>query len=179
MLDRANAVLLVIDYQDSLLAKIPRGDEIVGRAVKLIRVFQALDAPVFWTEQYRKGLGPTRAAVAEALSGQSPVDKLTFGCFGVPEFAQAVERTQRRQLVLVGIETHVCVLQTALEALALGYAVRVVRDAAGSRAQEDYEAALARMQARGVEIVTMEMVIFELLRAAGTPEFKKILPLIK
>ena len=179
MLERINAMLAVIDYQDALLAKIPAAIEILPVGAKLIRFANELDIPVLWTEQYPKGLGPTASVIAQELEGRAPIEKIAFDCFGAPDFARAVEASGRRQLLVIGVEAHVCVLQTVLSTLALGYEAFVVRDAVGSRDPANAAAALERMQADGAQIVTSEMAMFEVLRVAGTPEFKRVLPLIK
>jgi nicotinamidase-related amidase len=179
MLKRDDVTLIVIDLQDGLLPKIFGGEGVVEKSIKLIRFAQALELPIVWTEQYPKGLGATTESVASELKGFIPLEKVSFGCFGAPGFAEAVTAAGRKQLLVVGIEAHVCVMQTVLAGLSLGYEVYVPRDAVGSRSASDCEAGLARMQAHGAEIVTTEMAIFEILRAAGTPEFKKVLPLLK
>jgi len=179
MLERINSVLIVIDYQDALLAKIPAAAQILPVGVKLIRFANELDIPVLWTEQYPKGLGPTASVIARELEGKPPIEKIAFDCFGDAHFAGAVEASGRRQLLVIGVEAHVCVMQTTLSALALGYEAFVVRDAVGSRNPANAAAALERMQANGAQIVTSEMAMFEVLRVAGTPEFKRVLPLIK
>lgn len=179
MLRRDDVVLVVIDLQDGLLPKISGGDDVVEKAAKLIRFARTLDLPVVWTEQYPKGLGVTNERVARELGGLKALEKVSFGCFDGPGFEDALVATGRNQLLVTGIETHVCVMQTALVALSKGYEVYVPRDAVGSRYSSDYEAGLARMQAHGGEIVTAEMAMFEVLGAAGTPEFKKVLPLLK
>jgi len=179
MLSLDNAVLVVVDFQDGLLPKIHAGDAAVDRSVKLIRFARQLDVPIVWTEQYPKGLGPTNHEVAAELDGLEPIEKVSFGCFGEPAFVASLAGTKRKQLLVVGIETHVCVLQTVLAGMDRGYEAFVARDAVGSRHAGDYEAGLDRMAANGAQIVTVEMAMFEILRQAGTPEFKKILPLIK
>jgi nicotinamidase-related amidase len=179
MLTKDHALLCVIDFQDGLLPKIPVADAILAQAVKLIRFARELNIPIVWTEQYPKGLGVTNERIARALDGLTPVEKVSFGSFGAPGFPEALAGMHRRQLVVVGVETHVCVMQTVLAALASGYEVFVPNDAVGSRLENDYTTGLARMQAHGAEIVTTEMAMFEILRVAGTPEFKKVLPLIK
>lgn len=179
MLDKTKAALVVIDFQDGLLPAIPVASSIVPQAVKLIRCCRELGVPVLWTEQYPKGLGRTTKPVADALEGLSPIEKVAFGCFGVQEFEESVGALGRSQLVVAGIESHVCVMQTVLRAQEMGYSCFVTADATGSRAKIDHRAGLARMHAHGAELVTVEMVIFELLGAAGTPEFKRLLPLIK
>lgn len=179
MLDRNTTALLVIDYQEKLVPKILGIDAILGQAVKLIRFARELGIPILCTEQYPKGLGPTVDAVAAELSDIPRMEKTAFGCLGDAAIAQAVRAAGKRQLLLTGIETHVCVMQTALSALTEGYQVFVPRDAVGSRAESEYQAGLHRIEKAGAELVTTEMALFELLREAGTPEFKKALPLIK
>lgn len=179
MIERQSAVLAVIDFQDKLLPKIPVADAIISQTVRLIRFARLLDIPILWSEQYPDGLGPTNAAIANELTEVRPLQKLAFSCLGDPIIARELVRLGRRDLLLTGIEAHVCVMQTALEALDQGFEVYVVRDAVASRAKSEYKTGLARMQSWGAELVTTEMVMFELLREAGTPEFKKALPLIK
>jgi len=179
MLKLESAALIAIDFQESLLPKIAGADEVAAKAIKMIRFARELEIPIVWTEQYPKGLGRTVEPVAKELEGLTPLEKVAFGCFGAQGFLEAVGATGRKQLLVVGIEAHVCVMQTVLAGLELGFEVYVARDAVGSRNMPDYEAGLARMQANGAELVTVEMAMFEMLRAAGTPEFKKILPLIK
>lgn len=179
MLDRKNAALVVIDYQEKLLPKIHNADGVSEQAVRLIRFARELGIPILWTEQYPKGLGRTVDTIAAELQGISPVEKTAFGCLNEPQFARALEATGRKQLLLTGIEAHICVMQTALAAREKGYDVFIPKDAVGSRFEQECEAGLDRMQRAGVEVVTTEMALFEMLREAGTPEFKKVLPLLK
>lgn len=177
LIERDRSVLVVIDLQERLLAEIPAAQDITAQSVRLLRVARELEVPVLATEQYPKGLGPTVAPVAEAM-GTAPIEKLSFGCMEEPFFVESLETSERQQVVIVGAETHVCVLQTALRAVER-YEVFVVLDAVASRKTAAHEAALTRMRAEGVSIVTAEMVIFEWLQRAGTPDFKRVLPLIK
>ena len=179
MLKRNETCLLVIDFQEKLLPKMQHGEEVLARAVKLVQFARTLDLPVLWTEQYPKGIGPTVSSLTEVLSGLSPFEKLSFGCFGEPGFAEQVSDLGRRQLLIIGIEAHVCVLQTALAGHEAGYEVYVAQDAVSSRHTQDCDAGLQRMRDAGISIVTVEMAMFEILRAAGTEEFKKVLPIIK
>ena len=179
MLNRQSLALVVIDFQERLLPKILNGDAVLSKAVKLIQFARILEIPVVVSEQYPKGLGPTVAGLATELQGIKPLEKMTFGCFGDEAFAGAVAALGRKQLLLTGIEAHVCVLQTALMAVNAGYEVFVPRDAVGSRFQAEYEAAIHRLERSGVVLVTTEMALFEILRVAGTAEFKQTLPLIK
>ena len=179
MMDCQGVVLLVIDLQENLLAKIPVADEVLRRSKRLVQFARALEIPILWTEQYPRGLGTTAATLTEQLTGLAPLEKLSFGCFGAAGFPEAVAATGRDQLLIIGVEAHVCVMQTVLVAMERGFQAYVVRDAVASRRRTDYKAGLARMQANGAQIVTAEMAMFEMLRVAGTPRFKKILPLIK
>jgi len=179
MLEQTNTALLVIDFQDKLLAKIFNAGAIVPCAIRLIRFAQELRLPIVTTEQYPRGLGPTTETVARELSGAVPITKTAFGCMGEPGFVTALQGAGRSQLLVTGIETHVCIMQTVLAALEAQYETFVVRDAVGSRRAGDHEAALARMEKAGAVLVSTEMAMFEILRDAATPEFKKVLPLLK
>ena len=179
MLNRDSAVLVVIDFQEKLLPKIPVADALIRAAVKLIRFTRELALPILWTEQYPKGLGATVDAIAGRLAGHSAMAKTSFGCFGDPGFRHALSSTGRAQLIVTGIETHVCVMQTVIEALEHRCEVFVPRDAVASRAKADHKAGLSRMKQAGAQLVTTEMAMLEILREAGIPEFKRVLPLIK
>lgn len=179
MLHKDSAVLIVVDFQEKLVPKIPVADAIIEQTVQLIRFSRELGIPVLWTEQYPKGVGVTSRRIANELKGFSPIEKMAFGCFDVPAFAEAMEKTERKQLVITGIEAHVCIMQTALQAQERGLEPFVVRDAIGSRAKLEYKAGLERLQQAGVALVTTEMAMFEMLRVAGTPEFKRVLPFLK
>ncbi len=180
MLDRTQAALIVVDIQDVLMPKNAEVvEEYLGKLVKLVHSAQALDVPVLVTEQNPKRLGGTNARVAEAFGDGPRIGKMAFGCFGEPAFCQALEEMGRRQLIVCGMETHVCVMQTVLTALEQGFEPFVVRDAVVSMHKPDFKAGLERMAQAGAALVTTQMAVFELLRAAGTPEFKKMLPLLK
>ncbi|MCL4693417.1 MAG: hydrolase [Candidatus Hydrogenedentes bacterium] len=179
MLDRQTTALVVIDFQEKLLPKILGHQAVLDQAIKLVKFSRGLGIPILASEQYPKGLGHTVPCLAAELEGIAPLEKTAFGCLGDPAIADAIASTKRKQLLLTGIEAHVCVLQTALMAIDEGYEVFVPRDAVGSRLQPEYEAGLHRLERAGVELVTTEMALFEILREAGTPEFKQTLPLIK
>jgi nicotinamidase-related amidase len=179
MLKHDDVTLVVIDLQDSLLPKIQNGEAVVEKSVKLIQFARILELPIIWTEQYPKGLGPTTERVAKELQGLPSLPKTSFSCFMAPEFEEAVSASGRRQLLVFGVEAHICIMQTVLAGLSRGLEMYVPADAVGSRMQTECEAGLARMRAHGAEIVTTEMAMFEILRFSGTPEFKKVLPLFK
>lgn len=179
-LDSQQALLMVVDPQVRLLPQIDRAERVVERSRILIEAAKILDIPIVWTEQYRKGLGETDPVIVEAIGDAAqPLEKLAFGCFGDETIARAVEAAGRRQLILCGIETHVCVLQTALAALDRDYDVFLAEDAISSRRASDRDTALRRMAQAGAVPASVEMLIMESLVVAGTPQFKASLPLLK
>jgi nicotinamidase-related amidase len=179
MVDRADAVLVLIDMQESLAAAMQRRDSVAGTAALLARVARLLDVPVIVTRQYPEGLGDTVAEVAEAVADLAPIDKVTFSCPAEPAFADRLASLGRRQVVLAGMETHICVTQTALALVADGYRVHVVADAVCSRRDADHEIALDRLRAASVEVTVAESVIYEALGRAGTQEFRAALGYVK
>lgn len=179
MLSRDRSALLVVDIQERLWPVMRDRQRLVDRVVILMKGCGLLKIPIFVTEQYPKGLGTTVAPVKEALGGLEPLVKMTFSCCGLTELADNLKEKGIKQIVVVGIESHVCVLQTALDLLSLGFQVHVPRDAVTSRHEEDERTALQRMAREGVVITTVEMVLFELLRTAEAPEFKQVSRFIK
>jgi nicotinamidase-related amidase len=171
--------LLIIDIQEKINAVMKYRERVIENTVKLIRGFSILQRPIFITEQYRRGLGPTEAAILEALAFPNIIEKMSFSCCGAPPLMEQIQRQGVQQLVLCGIETHVCVLQTALDLLAEGFQVHLAGDAVSSRKEMDQQLAIDRLRQAGVIITSVEMALFELLEQAGTPEFKQISQLIK
>jgi isochorismate hydrolase len=145
----------------------------------LIQGAQALALPILWLEQYPKGLGPTIPEVAELLSEQAPLAKTCFSACGLDHFQDQLRATGRRQILLAGIEAHICVYQTARDLLDAGYHVEAVTDAVSSRTAENKALGLKRMAQAGAELTGVEMCLFELLKQAGTAEFKTIAGLVK
>lgn len=165
--------LLLIDFQARLMPAIHEGEAVLANALRLGQAARLLDVPILRTEQYPAGLGPT----VEPLQGfGSVIEKVTFSSCGAQAFATA---PFREQLVVAGCETHVCVLQTVLDLLAVGRSVFVVADAVGSRAPLSRQIGLERMARAGAEIVTTEMVVFEWLGSSKHPKFREISRLIK
>jgi nicotinamidase-related amidase len=173
----AHGALLVVDVQDKLLERIIDRDTVIANSVRLVKAAQQLHMPVWATEQYPKGLGPTTAALA-ALIPDRPA-KTTFHCCAVPQLLEQLYGRRIRHVTLAGIEAHVCVAQTALELLGLGFRVQVPADAVGSRHKIDWEFALRRMEHAGASITTTEAVLFEWMESSDRPEFKAISALIK
>jgi nicotinamidase-related amidase len=172
-----HAALLAVDMQDKLLDLIPGHEKVVANAVTLIRGAKVLGLPTWATEQYPRGLGPTADEVAELIP-ERPA-KTTFHCCAVAALLEQLYGRHVRHVTLVGIEAHVCVAQTALELLDLGFQVQVPADAVASRHKIDWEFALRRLERAGAVVSTAEAVLFEWTETADRPEFKAISGLIK
>lgn len=179
IVSRERAVLVLIDMQHRLADAMPRRDAVIGASALLARAALTLDIPVIVTRQYPAGLGDTVPEIAEALGAHEPVDKVAFDCLREPAFRARLEATGRRQVVLAGMEAHICVTQTALALNEAGFDVQVVADAVCSRRDADRDVALDRLRAAGVVVTAAESVIYEALGQAGTPEFKAVLELVK
>lgn len=177
-----NSLLLVIDLQSKLIAAMQEAeaDLMLEHSKKLLEAAGILNVPVLVTEQYPKGLGHTETTLSEKFPEQSRVfDKTGFSCCAAEGFSDAVDDTQRSQIILVGQETHVCILQTALELVHQGYQVFVVEDACSSRKAAHKSNALVRMQQQGVVISNYESVLFEWLGGSSHPNFKTVSGLLK
>lgn len=180
MLIRASdSALIVIDVQERLAPAMQAPARTIRNARTLITAAKELGVPMILTEQYPKGLGRTVPEIASAAEGAPVVEKLHFSCMEEPSFSQAFEDLGRRQAVIAGMEAHICVVQTAASLMEDGYQVFVVSDATASRTIESEKACLERLSAGGAGIVTTEMVVFEWMGRAGTPEFKRLLAHIK
>jgi nicotinamidase-related amidase len=174
MLKRDNAILVFIDVQGRLAEVVDGSEALFGNLRRLLEGMKALNVPVIATEQIPEKLGPTREEFQEFIT-EPAISKSSFGCCGEPRFFQMVEDSGRKQVILCGIETHVCVYQTALELLATGHKVYVVADAVSSRDPANKILALRRMEHEGVRVTGTEMLLFELLGDAKDPAFKAIL----
>ena len=179
LIHRADSLLLVVDIQAKLAPAIFGADGVTANAVRLLRASAQLGVPAFVSEQYVRGLGPSLEVIREAAGHATFFEKTHFSCAAEPGVVELLRATGRQQILLTGTETHVCVLQTALGLLAAGFDVFLVADAASSRTPENRQAAIERLRAAGVRIVTTEMVLFEWLHRAATDEFRALLPLIK
>ena len=179
LLSREHSVLIAVDFQEKLLPHISGREQLLQKSSLLIRSAGILGIPVIFTEQYPKGLGPTIPPVSGLVAEFSPVEKTCFSCVGEPEFVRRLESLARSQAVIIGVETHVCVAQTAVELAARGISVFVAADACGSRRVDDAELGLRRMESVGIAITGAEAVVFEWLRKAGSDEFKKVSALVK
>ncbi len=179
MLTTGNSVLLVVDIQGKLAQIMYERDALLTNVKKMIRGAQVLGVPIIWVEQNPQGLGPTVPEIRELLVGLSPLDKFSFSCCGEKSFLERLESLGRRQVLLAGIEAHVCIYQTAMDLLAAGYEVQIVADAVSSRTRENREIALTKMRDLGAVMTSTECALFELLRVAKGPKFKEILQIVK
>lgn len=181
-LQRADALLIIIDVQEKLMPVIDRAADVERNIERLIRGSRIIDIPVVVTEQYVKGLGPTVPALRKALEecgGYEPVEKACFSGFGSGEFQAALRQQKKKQLIVSGIETHVCVYQTVSDLLGAGYEVTIVADAVSSRSAENRDIALRRMAGDGAKLSSTEMALFELVVQSGTDEFRAVSKLVK
>jgi nicotinamidase-related amidase len=179
LLDRDRSCLLLVDLQANLMPAIDMGAQVVARARLLAAAANRLEVPVLATEQYPEGLGPSVPEILALVPAENVIPKRTFAAGNEPELPRRLAALGRPELVLAGCEAHVCVLQTALSLKARDYRVIVVADAVSSRREADRAAALRRLEAAGCDLVTAEMVVFEWLRFAASPEFRDLLPLLK
>jgi len=179
LLDRRRAALAVIDMQDAFGRVIPDFADMVDRIAMMVRACKLLSLPIIVTEQYPKGLGRTAPAIAENLpEGISPIEKLSFSACGVQEFDTRLREHHVEQVMMCGIEAHICVSQTAHDLLQNGYQVHLLSDAVSTRLSRNRELAIDKMAKAGVIISSIEMALFELC-PAGTPEFKQMQALVK
>lgn len=178
-LTQSSTALLIVDVQDRLAPSIGGIDGIIKRNKALVRAAKRLDVPIVVTEQYPQGLGHTDSGLAAAVDGAAVYEKIHFNAAAEPAFCDIMEQTNRTDIVITGTEAHVCVLQTALGLAELGYNVWYCVDAVGSRNDQDKGVALERVKAAGISVVTTEMVIFEWLQRAASPEFTDLLPTIR
>ncbi len=179
VLKRDDALLVIVDIQERLAVAMSEKERVIANTLHLIEAAKLLGVPLLVTEQYPKGLGPTVPEVRNAVQEYAPIEKITFSCCGEGFFTEAVEETGKKQIILVGMETHVCVLQTCIDLLNAEYDVHVVADAICSRTDANYRTALEFMRDAGAVITCTETVLFQLLVKAGTEEFKAISKRIK
>jgi len=179
MLTPENTVLIVVDVQGRLARVMCDREALFKNLQKLILGAQALEVPILRAEQNPKGLGPTVPEIDGLLPDSPPIGKMTFSCCGESRFAQALEALGRKQVLIAGIETHVCVYQTAADLLNSGYEVHVVADAVSSRTAQNRQIALDALRGLGARLTGVEMALFEMLRVAEGDRFKAVLGIVK
>ncbi len=179
MLNAKETIIVVIDAQEKLMHKMYERANLVNNLKKLVAGARVLEVPIIWTEQYPEGLGPTIQDIAVYFHEMHPIVKNCFSCCAHHQFIKFLETSHRRHVILAGIETHVCVYQTTLDLLRLGYEVQIVFDAVSSRTPENKRIGVERMKQAGVVVTSTEMLLFELLNVAEGPIFKDILKIVK
>jgi nicotinamidase-related amidase len=179
MLTRNNTALIVIDVQGKLARLMHEKEALFQNLQRLIKGAQALHIPILWTEQNPEGLGPTIPEIAGLLSEATPSPKISFSCCGDDSFTQKLKATGRKQFLIAGIETHICVYQTARDLLNDSYGVEVVVDAVSSRTQANKEIGLEKMRDAGARMTSTETALYELLQVAKGDQFKEILKIVK
>ena len=179
MLSRNTAVLVIVDIQGNLAQSMFDKENLFANAIKLIKGFKVLNLPIIVTEQTPQKLGQTIPQISAELEGIKPITKETFSCWADVHFREQLEALSRRHIVLLGIESHVCVYQTALDLISKGYNVHLVADTVSSRTKENSDIGLAAMKSAGAQLVSTEMVLFELLRTAADSKAKDIFKIVK
>lgn len=174
LLNRADSLLVLIDVQEKLTLAILNLNLFLARCEWLLKLARKLDVPVLASEQYPKGLGRTVSPLSSYINQEECIEKIHFSCMQEPQYINLLKGYNKSQLILIGIEAHVCVLQTAIEMKGYGFDVFVVVDGVSSRSEFDLKYGLKRMKQNGIHLITAEMVLFEWLKQAGTPEFKAI-----
>lgn len=178
ILRREDTLLVVVDMQEPFLRGVHDRERLTDNVLLLLQAASVLGVPLLLTTQYASRMGGVIPSVSELLPVR-PLDKICFSCAGLPEFAEALRGAGRRQILLCGVETHICVSQTALDLAADGYQVHVAADAVSARTLEKHKLGMERLRDSGILPCAAEAAVYEMLREAGTPEFKAILPLVK
>jgi len=179
LLDRENTGLLVVDVQDKLMGVMDRKQRVVDNVLKLLHLSKIFDLPVILTEQYPKWLGPTLPEIGKSLPAIEPISKLHFNCCDVDAFRNRLESEGLENIIITGVESHICVFQTCLSLLERGHKVHVPQDAVDSRTEENWRVGLGLMNKAGAYITSTEAIIYQILKKAGTKEFKEMLKLVK
>lgn len=174
LLERNDSCLILVDVQEKLAPYVQESKALIERCERLLKLAKDLAVPTLVTEQYPAGLSGTVVPLVDFISKENYFEKVSFSCVAVDAFKQKLKQLNKKQLVLIGIETHVCVMQTAFDLQQEGYEVYIVVDAVSSRFELDHKYGLKRMKQAGMHLITSEMVFFEWLKKAGTPEFKSL-----
>lgn len=178
-LNKENTIGLIVDMQERLLPHIEANDEVLNKCIILVNGLRILNTPIIVTQQYTKGLGNTVQPINEAMGTFSFIEKITFSCYREESFLKIFNNLPGKNVLIAGIESHICVMQTALDLLYNSYTPVIIADAVGSRKNYDKKIALDRMRDAGCIITTTESILFELCQQAGSVEFKEISKLIK
>lgn len=179
MLKKEETVLVLIDIQGKLAQIVDESEFVVNNIANIVQGAKVLDLPILWLEQYPKGLGRTVDEIAQHLTDQQPIEKITFSAYDNEEFVQNLEATGRKKILIAGIEAHICVYQTAAQLLEAGYEVEVLADCVSSRTAGNREVGIQKMVQLGARITSVEMCLFEMQQIAKGDAFKAISGIIK
>jgi len=179
MINIENALVLAIDFQEKLMHLISENEEVTRKSSIFFQGCRILEVPILTTQQYTKGLGETIPAIKDALGDFEPVEKITFSCYRNAEFRDRLEKSGKNDIIVTGIEAHICVQQTVLDLLDNGYSVFVLVDCVSSRFATDRKFSTKRMSQAGAVFTTMESALFELMVSADHPRRKEISNLVK
>lgn len=179
MLQIQQTQLVVLDIQGKLSQIVYKSDEMLANSRIMVQGAQALGIPILWVEQTPDKLGATHPSLVALRTDNGAITKKTFSAYGNPEFVKRLQTHYRPQVLLIGIETHICIYQTALDMLGAGFEVYVVADAVSSRTADNKATALAMLQSEGVKLTTTESALFALLRTSEHPQFRTVAKLIK
>jgi nicotinamidase-related amidase len=179
ILKKEHTGIVVVDIQVKLMAVMRRKEVVIENIKRLLSLSKLYNLPVVLTEQYPRMMGSTMPEISEALTASEPIEKMDFNCCAVEDFNERLESTGLRNIILSGVETHVCILQTCLSLLDRGYVVHVPQDGVDSRTEENWHVGLELMRQAGAVITSTETVVFQFLKKAGTGEFKEMLKIIK
>ena len=179
LMDPDKTLAVLIDYQTKLAPAVTGREQLDDKLCRILGGLRAIGVPIIVTQQYTKGLGPTTDALKQVLGDFQPIEKNSFSCMRTPEFREAVQASGKRDIIITGIETHICVEQTALMMLDEGYRVFLPADCCASRSSGDHLAALQRMAQSGAAITSYEAVLYELMQDSRHPAFKEVLKIVK
>lgn len=174
-----NCAAVIIDIQERLYPFIHEHEKLTQQTTKLIQGLNVLEIPLIVTQQYTKGIGETISPIKDAIGEFEHIEKMTFSCCGEETFMDALTKLNKKNVILTGIETHVCVLQTAIDLIEHGFTPILIEDCVSSRSANDKRIAVERMRVEGAIISTMESILFELTEVSGTPRFKSIVKIVK
>ena len=179
LLEKANTGLVIIDVQEKLMPVVERSQIIIENIKKLLLLSKLFNLPVILTEQYPKWLGSTLSEIIESLIVYAPISKMHFNCCDVAEFNEGLSSKDLKNIIVTGVESHICVFQTCVSLINKGYQVHIPRDAVGSRTGENWRVGLELSDKAGALITSTESVIYQILKRAGTKEFKQMLKVMR
>lgn len=174
LLNKDDSIILLVDVQEKLIPAVQNHAQLLERCQWVLKLAKKMEVPILASEQYPKGLGPTSDSLRSYINQDDLVEKIYFSCMKEPNYLKRLNHHHKNQLIIMGMEAHVCVLQTAMDMQESGFSVYVVADAVSSRNEEDMKYGLKRMKHQGIHLITAEMIFFEWLRHAGMSEFKSL-----